>query len=106
MKHTDNCWVVKESISSSYDKRETVLLDRIDGEGNSHTGEELPEEILKLSKDYQYSYLGSENYILGKIRLYAGTKTEKQETQKSISCWKNLLLQVILPSGVSEKHAI
>src|SRR5699024_7244500 len=60
---TDNCWVVKETISSSYDKRETVLLDRIDGEGNSHTGEELPEEILKLSKDYQYSYLGSENYI-------------------------------------------
>lgn len=60
---TDNCWVVKETISSSYDKRETILLDRIDGEGNSHTGEELPEEILKLSKDYQYSYLGSENYI-------------------------------------------
>ena len=60
---TDNCWVVKETISSSYDKRETVLLDRIDGEGNSHTGEELPEEILKLSKDYQYSYLGNENYI-------------------------------------------
>ena len=58
---TDNCWVVKRIVSSPSEK-ETVLLDRIDGEGNSHTGEELPEEILKLSENYQSSYL-PDDYI-------------------------------------------
>ena len=56
--------LLKESVSSPSDKRETVLLDRIDGEGNSHTGEELPEEILKLSERLSvFLSSGTEIYI-------------------------------------------
>lgn len=65
---TDDCWVVKQIRPYSQQpgiptEAETILLDRIDAQGIRHTQEALPDKILHISEDYQYSYLSDDSYI-------------------------------------------